>query len=249
MRRRSVRSRQATRCMLGASLLGINRVNAKRNRPVVSPRSSMPTHGLVVRNVRPPIEGTSMTEIQTTVTWERGDAQFTDGKYSRAHSWSFDGGAVIAASSSPHIVPSPFSIESAVDPEEAFVASLSSCHMLWFLSIAAKRGLRINCYRDLAIGEMGRNEHGKLVVSIVRLRPSVDWDGNVPTESEIIEMHQKAHEECFIANSVRTSVLMEPIVNQTNNPMHASGEVGRFQMDKPSLPSRRVTELPHTLGW
>lgn len=94
-----------------------------------------------------------MTEIQSSIVWERGAAQFIDGKYSRAHSWSFDGGAVVPASSSPHIVPLPFSIESAVDPEEAFVASLSSCHMLWFLSIAAKRGLRVNFYRDVAVGE------------------------------------------------------------------------------------------------
>jgi organic hydroperoxide reductase OsmC/OhrA len=110
-----------------------------------------------------------MTEIQSTIVWERGAAQFIDGKYSRAHSWSFDGGAVVPASSSPHIVPLPFSIESAVDPEEAFVASLSSCHMLWFLSIAAKRGLRVNFYRDVAVGEMGHNEHNKLVISLVRL--------------------------------------------------------------------------------
>lgn len=155
-----------------------------------------------------------MTEIQSTVTWERGNAQFIDGKYSRAHSWSFDGGPVVLASSSPHIVPLPFSIESAVDPEEAFVVSLSSCHMLWFLSIAAKRGLRVNYYRDHAIGEMSKNEDNKLVISIVRLRPHVDWDGDTPADSEIVEMHHKAHEECFIANSVRTTVLTEPILNR-----------------------------------
>jgi organic hydroperoxide reductase OsmC/OhrA len=157
-----------------------------------------------------------MTEIQSTVTWERGDAQFIDGRYSRGHSWSFDGGAVVPASSSPHIVPLPFSIESAVDPEEAFVASLSSCHMLWFLSIAAKRGLRVNYYRDVAIGEMSKNQDNKLVISIVRLRPHVDWDGDTPADSEIVEMHQKAHEECFIANSVRTTVLTEPVLRSAS---------------------------------
>jgi organic hydroperoxide reductase OsmC/OhrA len=157
-----------------------------------------------------------MTEIQSTIVWERGAAQFIDGKYSRAHSWSFDGGAVVPASSSPHIVPLPFSIESAVDPEEAFVASLSSCHMLWFLSIAAKRGLRVNFYRDVAVGEMGHNEHNKLVISLVRLRPEIHWDGETPADSVIVEMHHEAHAECFIANSVRTKVLTEPILNRTN---------------------------------
>jgi len=166
----------------------------------------------------------SMTEIQSTVTWERGGVQFIDGKYSRAHSWSFDGGAVVLASSSPHIVPLPFSIESAVDPEEAFVASPSSCHMLWFLSIAAKRGLRVNHYRDVAVGEMRKNERNKLVISIVRLRPQIDWDGDTPTDSVIVEMHHEAHEECFIANSVRTTVLTEPIFNRTNQRLHPSGD-------------------------
>jgi organic hydroperoxide reductase OsmC/OhrA len=159
-----------------------------------------------------------MSEIQSTVRWERGDAQFIDGRYSRAHSWSFDGGAVVPASSSPHIVPLPFSVESAVDPEEAFVASLSSCHMLWFLSIAANRGLRVNCYRDVAIGEMSKNEDNKLVISIVRLRPHIDWDGDAPADSVIVEMHHKAHDECFIANSVRTTVLTEPFFNRSLGP-------------------------------
>jgi organic hydroperoxide reductase OsmC/OhrA len=157
-----------------------------------------------------------MTEIQSTIVWERGAAHFIDGRYSRAHSWTFDGGAVVPASSSPNIVPLPFSIESAVDPEEAFVASLSSCHMLWFLSIAAKQGLRVKFYRDVAVGEMGHNEHNKLVISLVRLRPEILWNGEPPADSVIIEMHHDAHDECFIANSVRTKVLTEPILNRTN---------------------------------
>jgi organic hydroperoxide reductase OsmC/OhrA len=156
-----------------------------------------------------------MTEIQSSIVWEHGAAQFIDGKYSRARSWSFDGGAVVPASSSPQIVPLPFSIESAVDPEEAFVASLSSCHMLWFLSIAAKRGLRVNFYRDVAVGEMGHNEHNKLVISLVRLRPEIHWDGETPADSVIVEMHHDAQAECFIANSVRTQVLTEPILKRT----------------------------------
>lgn len=113
-------------------------------------------------------------------------------------------------------VPLPFSIESAVDPEEAFVASLSSCHMLWFLSNAVKRGLRVNFYRDVAVGEMGHNEHNKLVISLVRLRPEIHWDRETPADSVIVEMHHDAHAECFIANSVRTKVLTEPILKRTN---------------------------------
>lgn len=164
-----------------------------------------------------------MAQIQSTVTWNRGDAEFIDGRYSRAHSWAFDGGLVVPASSSPQIVPLPFSIESAIDPEEAFVAAISSCHMLWFLSIAAARGFRVNHYCDAAIGEMSRNEQGKPVISIVRLRPQVEWDGDMPAESELVAMHQKAHEECFIANSVRTTVLTEPIVRHSNSGLDSGG--------------------------
>ena len=154
----------------------------------------------------------SIPEIQTMIEWERGDNPFLDGKYSRAHTWTFDGGAIVLASSSPHIVPLPFSVEKAVDPEEAFVVSLSSCHMLWFLSIAAKQGFRVNAYRDSAIGEMSRNEQGKLFVSVVRLHPFVEWDGEAPDVSRVVEMHHNAHEECFIANSVKTEVLCHPVV-------------------------------------
>ena len=96
--------------------------------------------------------------------------------------------------------------------------------MLWFLSIAAKRGFRVNYYRDVAIGEMSKNEGNKLVISIVRLRPHVDWDGDTPADSDIVELHQKAHEECFIANSVRTTVLTEPVLNRTNQRLHPSGD-------------------------
>ncbi len=103
-------------------------------------------------------------------------------------------------------------MEKALDPEEAFVVSLSSCHMLWFLSIAAKKGFRFNAYRDSAIGQMSRNEQGKLFVSVVRLRPFVEWDGQAPDVSRVVEMHQNAHEECFIANSVKTEVLCHPVV-------------------------------------
>jgi len=150
-----------------------------------------------------------MTAIPVTVEWNRSREPFTDNRYSRVHRWVFDGGAEVIASSSPHIVPVPMSDSSAVDPEEAFVASLSSCHMLWFLSIAARRGFRVDRYRDQAVGQMGENDHGKIVMLEVRLRPVVEWDGDTPDKAMIAEMHHEAHEECFIANSVRTNVKVE----------------------------------------
>lgn len=150
-----------------------------------------------------------MSNIRVTVEWERHQAVFTDNRYLRAHRWIFDGGAQIAASSSPQIVPVPMSDAAAVDPEEAYVAALSSCHMLWFLSIAAKNGFCVNNYSDTAVGEMARNDLGKLVIAQVRLRPLIRWDAKVPSDAVIAQMHQQAHEECFIANSVRTQILIE----------------------------------------
>ena len=152
-----------------------------------------------------------MTEIFASVEWKRDEYTFRDNRYSRVHTWRFDGGAEVRASSSPHIVPEPMSDATAVDPEEAFVASLSSCHMLWFLSIAAKRGFVVDEYVDKAVGVMGRGDEGKLVMLEVRLQPATSWDGNdLPTDVEVEEMHQQAHEECFIANSVRTKVSVQP---------------------------------------
>ncbi|MEQ1825134.1 MAG: OsmC family protein [Pirellula sp.] len=149
--------------------------------------------------------------ISVEIQWRRGDAVFTDNKYSRCHVWEFDGGAQVRASSSPHIVPLPMSDPHAVDPEEAFVASLSSCHMLCFLSIAAKQNFIVDDYRDDAIGQMGRNSDGKLVMTLVELRPAIRWSSSrVPTDAEIRDMHHQAHEECFIANSVKTEVRVFP---------------------------------------
>ena len=150
-----------------------------------------------------------MTTIPVKIEWTRHDELFTDNRYSRVHRWTFDGGAEVAASSSPHIVPRPMSDATAVDPEEAFVASLSSCHMLWFLSLAAKAGLRVNRYVDLAEGRMDRNEAGKLVMLEVCLRPKVEWDGEQPDTATVAAIHHSAHDECFIANSVRTKVTIE----------------------------------------
>ena len=147
-----------------------------------------------------------MGEYQATVNWERGGATFTDQKYSRAHSWVFDGGLTVPAAASPHLVTRPFTSEAAVDPEEAFVASLSSCHMLWFLSIAAGEGFVVDSYRDHAVGVLAKNPEGRLAMTEVTLAPVVVFAGRTPP-AEILEgLHARAHEACFIANSVRTTV-------------------------------------------
>lgn len=158
-------------------------------------------------------------EYFAKIVWKTDGTNFQDGKYSREHIWSFDGGIEVRASSSPHVVPLPFSIENAIDPEEAFVASLSSCHMLWFLSIAAKKGFSVQSYTDESSGVMGRNAEGKIAMLSVTLRPKVEFSGeNIPT-SEIIEaMHEKSHSECFIASSVKTEVLCRPILSKNFPP-------------------------------
>ena len=153
-----------------------------------------------------------MADHTCTVRWERGDADFLDHRYSRAHEWTFDGGAVVRGSSSPHVVPVPKSDPSAVDPEEAFVASLSSCHLLWFLDIAARRGYRVDRYVDNAVGTMGRNARGRLAILRVVLRPSVSFGpGPQPDAAALDAMHHEAHDQCFIANSVTADVLCEPV--------------------------------------
>lgn len=152
--------------------------------------------------------------ITASIEWNRQRATFHDNRYSRAHQWRFDGGAEVPASSSPHIVPLPMSDAAAVDPEEAFVAALSSCHMLWFLSIAAKAGFVVEQYLDNAIGEMRKNADGQLVVDVVTLRPSIQWLGErQPTNAQVNEMHESAHQQCFIANSVKTTVRIQPAVD------------------------------------
>jgi organic hydroperoxide reductase OsmC/OhrA len=152
-----------------------------------------------------------MSEYVATIVWERGEALFTDSKYSRAHHWQFDGGLDVPASSSPHSVPVPMSAAAAVDPEEAFVAAISSCHMLWFLFLAAKRGFVVDRYRDAAAGIMGKNAAGKKAMTRVTLRPEVAFAGQAPTRAVLEAMHHEAHEECYIANSVRTEVRCEPV--------------------------------------
>jgi len=152
-----------------------------------------------------------MSAYTVNVAWHRGTAAFADNEYSRAHTWTFDGGIEVVASSSPAVVPLPWSRADAVDPEEAFVASLSSCHMLWFLSIAARARFCVDGYVDDAVGVMSRNPAGKLAMTLVTLRPKVAFAGDrLPTDDEIAAMHHKAHAECFIANSVKTEVRCEP---------------------------------------
>jgi organic hydroperoxide reductase OsmC/OhrA len=152
-----------------------------------------------------------MSEYKTVIQWNRNGARFTDNRYSRGHTWQFDGGVEVPASSSPHVVPVPMSVAAAVDPEEAFVVALSSCHMLWFLSSAAKRGFVVESYRDEAVGVMAKNAEGKLAMTRVTLRPAVQFAGErSPSKNDLDAMHHESHDQCFIASSVKTDVRCEP---------------------------------------
>ena len=153
-----------------------------------------------------------MAVYGATIHWQlAAGTSFIDNRYSRAHTWVFDGGIVVPASSSPTVVPLPMSSAEAVDPEEAFVASLSSCHMLWFLSIAAKRGFSVVEYTDEARGTMDKNTAGKLAITRVDLSPLVQFDGEKrPSSEEIMAMHHAAHDSCFIASSVTADVVCSP---------------------------------------
>jgi organic hydroperoxide reductase OsmC/OhrA len=148
-----------------------------------------------------------------TVEWQRQGAVFTDNRYSRTHVWKFDGGAEVTASSAPQFVPVPLSDPRGVDPEEAFIASLASCHMLWFLAIAAKKGFIIESYTDAAEGQTGKNAQGQIAMLQVTLKPKVVFVGaKRPTEEEFQAMHHEAHEKCFIAASVKSEVKHEPVM-------------------------------------
>lgn len=151
-----------------------------------------------------------MSQHSATVHWQC-DGDFLAGRYSRAHVWRFDGGANVAASSSPHVVPVPLSDAGAVDPEEAFVASLASCHMLWFLDIAAHRGQRVESYADDAVGVLARNAEGRLAMTEVTLRPRAVFAEPAPARKAIDALHHAAHEACFLAASVRTRIRVEPV--------------------------------------
>ncbi len=153
-----------------------------------------------------------MAHHTAEVLWLRNEGDFLGNRYSRRHLLRFDGGLEVAGSASPHVVPLPLSDASALDPEEAFVASLSSCHMLWFLSLAAKRRFCVERYFDAAIGVMEKNADGKMAMTVVVLRPDVTFSGECqPTRAELDALHHEAHESCFIANSVKTELRFEPV--------------------------------------
>lgn len=152
-----------------------------------------------------------MSAYTATVRWSRkGPGDFTKGQYSRSHEWLFDGGMIVPASPSPHIVPAPWSDSNGVDPEEAFVASLSSCHMLFFVDFARRAGFIVDEYVDDAQGVLEKGEDGKLAMTRVILNPLVTWGCDAPGEATILDLHHRAHDACFIANSVTTKVLVEP---------------------------------------
>lgn len=154
-----------------------------------------------------------MSEYFAKINWQRQpEENYLDNHYSRGHEWTFDGGVTVKASSSPHIVPLPYSVAENVDPEEAFVASLSSCHMLFFLSIAAKKKYVVDSYVDNAVGIMGKGEDGKMSMTQVTLKPFVKFSGNrQPSLTQLEKMHHQSHEQCFIANSVKTEIVTEII--------------------------------------
>lgn len=144
-----------------------------------------------------------------SIEWTRGDQVFVDNKYSRAHVWHFDGGAVVPGSSSPLSVPLPYSDASAVDPEEAMIASLSSCHMLWFLAFAAKAGRVVDRYVDEASGQLDRDESGRRYLARVTLRPVTTFSGAQPTQAELDALHHQAHDHCDMAHTVRSTITIE----------------------------------------
>jgi organic hydroperoxide reductase OsmC/OhrA len=145
-----------------------------------------------------------------TIRWQRTSDEFLKGKYSREHTWTFDGGAVVPASPSPSVVPVPYSNPANVDPEEAFVASLSSCHMLTFLYLAGRKGFQVDSYDDEAVGVITKNERNVPWVSTVTLNPKIVYSGpKRPSRADEEHLHHDSHEQCFIANSVRTEVIVK----------------------------------------
>lgn len=152
-----------------------------------------------------------MSENKAVIKWTRTSPDFLKGRYSREHTWTFDGGVTVPASSSPAVVPIPWSNPSCVDPEEAFVASLSSCHMLTFLFLAQKQGFQIDAYEDEAIGIVSKNDQGSMWVSSVTLHPKITFGGDkLPSAEDQERLHHAAHGHCFIANSVKTAVTVQP---------------------------------------
>jgi len=149
-----------------------------------------------------------MSEYTARIHWAKSAGEnYIDNRFSRGHTWSFDGGVTVPASPSPHVVPAPLSVAEAVDPEEAFVASLSSCHMLYFLAFAAKKQYVVEEYTDDAVGVMEKNDEGRSWMAKVTLRPRARFSGDAqPSHDELAALHQKSHELCIIANSVKSDV-------------------------------------------
>jgi organic hydroperoxide reductase OsmC/OhrA len=153
-----------------------------------------------------------MSEHKATISWERTSPDFLTGKYSREHTWSFDGGVTVPASPSPSVVRVPYSNPAHVDPEEAFVAAVSSCHMLTYLYLASREGFQIDSYHDEAVGFMTRNENGVPWVSLITLYPQTTYSGDkLPSPADEARLHHLAHEQCFIANSIKTEVAIKAI--------------------------------------
>jgi len=151
-----------------------------------------------------------MSSYFATVQWTRGDAAFAKQQYTRGHTWRFDEGLTIPASASPHVVKAPWAVARAVDPEEALVAALASCHMLFFLSDASRAGFIVDQYEDAAEGVMAKNADGRVAITLVTLRPHVTFSGTAPTAAQFATLHDGAHAQCYIANSIRSDVRLEP---------------------------------------
>ncbi len=152
----------------------------------------------------------AMSEHKATIAWTRAGPDFVKGRYSREHTWTFDGGVTVPASPSPSVVPAPYSNPANVDPEEAFVAAVSSCHMLTFLYLASREGFQVDGYHDEAVGAMTKNERDVPWVSSVALHPRIAYGGaKLPSPADEERLHHQAHAECFIANSIKTEVRVE----------------------------------------
>ena len=150
-----------------------------------------------------------MSRHVAEIAW-RSDGDFPSGRYSRRHELRFDGGAVVAGSASPEVVPPPLSDPAGVDPEELLVAAVASCHMLWFLDLARRAGLEVASYSDRAEGEMGRIGPGRMAIVKVTLRPDIAFAGGAPEPAALDALHHQAHERCFIANSLNSEIVIEP---------------------------------------
>ncbi|MES2151811.1 MAG: OsmC family protein [Pseudomonadota bacterium] len=149
-----------------------------------------------------------MQEFTSALLWQRGDQPFLDQRYSRAHEWQFDGGLRVPASSSPLSVPLPMSVAANVDPEEALVAAASSCHMLFFLALAAQRGFVVDAYRDQATGVLDTNEEGNMAMVRITLRPEIGFCGAPPDPTQLAALHHGAHQRCYIANSIKAQIVV-----------------------------------------